>query len=819
VAVLKPIILFELLAIGAMVAHGQPKSSKTSFKDTVPMKVDSLKVVVVTATMRPRLKGDTVEYNTEHVKMQSNSVVEDLLRRLPGLEIAVDGTITYNGERIQHVFVDGEDIFGSNPTMIMQNFDASKIARVQILDRKNDQATFTGVDDGKRIKTLNLVLKETAKDGYFGKAMIGGDIKRYYSTDGLLAGFRDREQYNVLVSSSNTGHSSFGLINGNSDPLGASAGVGIPRISAVGLHYANVWNGSRDHLAANYEYRNFFSKPMTVAQTIEIQPDSIYSQFQKSQSANQVIQQLVSAEFDWAPSRTSAFKFLIRGSNLSAVNQYNATGEGTFNNVLVNNSQRAIRDRVEGQFFGEAIFWRVQLGKSSDRIISVASVLNKDNSATNGYLNSVNEFYQPNGVIQSVDTTDERKVVSSDALVTDNSISFTEPLWKNAILGINYGIGLTTDQPAQKTFGHSDGKYENLIDSLSSEQKTEILNQHALFNVKGQVGGLSYTIGTSWLGFEFHQHDLIHDSMLHHYYSGWSPSLLVVYSGRKDVNLRFNYEGVTQEPSISQLTAIKNNNDPLNVSIGNPALKPVFNQSLNLDIRQARSWTINLNLNCSFSGGSISSKTTTDSLGRQAIEPVNVNGNKAIGFGFWANKKIFGVEVGFNVNGRYLRTFNYINTMLSRNENYIGSLGFSLMKHVLDKYSLEFNTNLNYLDQTSTVNLSAPLRYWTQSESGLITIYLLKSFEFNTSATYTWQEKTSAFVPNSAVLLWNGYIARNFFRGNFVVRLEINNILNANAGVSRTSTANINTQAWSNILGRYWMLSAIFHFDRKFKRK
>src|SRR6185437_15171618 len=130
--------------------------------------------------------------------------------RLPGLQIAADGTITYNGQKIQRLLVDGEDIFGSDPTMVTRSFDASKISRVQILDRKSDQAIFTGIDDGSRTKTLNLVMKESAKDGYFGRAEAGGNTREYFNLNGALAAFHDKEQFTALGLSSNTGVLGFG---------------------------------------------------------------------------------------------------------------------------------------------------------------------------------------------------------------------------------------------------------------------------------------------------------------------------------------------------------------------------------------------------------------------------------------------------------------------------------------------------------------------------------------------------------------------------------------------------------------------------------
>src|SRR5581483_4140194 len=173
--------------------------------------------------------------------------------------------------------------------LVTRSFDASKIAKVQILDRKSDQALFTGIDDGTRTKTLNLVLKESAKDGYFGKAELGGNAQGYYNGNGALAAFRNKEQFTALGLASNAGITGFSsnassgaprvaFVSDNSDPMGASAGTGIPRFAAAALHYANTWNGSQDHLMTNYQYSHYFTQPQTTTLSLQTQANSLYEQ-------------------------------------------------------------------------------------------------------------------------------------------------------------------------------------------------------------------------------------------------------------------------------------------------------------------------------------------------------------------------------------------------------------------------------------------------------------------------------------------------------------------------------------------------------------
>ena len=819
----KLVILLLSLCFTVGFTHGQGKLLPGNSKDTLPIKADSLKAAIVTAVIRPHMKGDTLEYNTEHIQMEQNSVVEDLLQRLPGLHVAPDGSITYNGERIDHLLVDGVDIFGSDPTLVTRSFDANKIARVQVLDRKSDQTLFTGIDDGRRTKTLNLVLKDDAKNGYFGKFEGGANTDRLYNASGALAGFLKKEQFTFIGMAANTGAlgagSGIGFLHGISDPLGASAGRGVPQYDAGALHYANLWNGSSDHVEGNYQYSHYYSRPVTTSRMLQTESDSVYGQYQQSQSTNRQQQQWVDALYDWAPDTHSEFRFKLRVSNTQQQNQFGTTGNSTFNDTLVNGSVRTIKDRMIRQYTSGTLDWRTQIGRRADRIFSVTNACTLIDATTNGYLYSLEQFYQPNGQVQSMDTIDQRKQIVSHSLSINSTLNFAEPLWKGATLGLSYGLIFTGDRPLQATYDRGDGGYQEMVDSLSSYLQTQTINQRATLSLQGKTGHMNYTLGNDWLGYSYRQHDLIADSTLNQHYANWAPRLLINYTADPGTNISFNYNSFAQEPSIAQLAPIKNNNNPLYITLGNPDLKPGFNQIFGINFHRFRTWDVSLGLNLNLSGNNISTKTITDSLGRQISQPVNVEGGKSGKANLSLNREILGFNFGMHAAGTFTQSMTYVNADLSRNNASTIEGGFGIYKYVLGKYNFELNTNFVYFNQVSSINVSAPVHYWTQNHDAALTLYLIRGFELNTNATYTWQEKTSAFSSSTSVLLWNSYISRNFFHKRLVAKFQFNNMLNQNSGISRSSSGNSNMQSSTNILGRYWMASVIYHFDKKFKQK
>lgn len=829
-AIRKPFICFLLFFFFALIVKGQSKVVPIGLKDTIPLRIDSLKTAIVTALMRPRIKGDTLEYNTEHMVMQRNAQVEELLRRLPGLHIDPDGTIVYNGEKIQHLLVDGEDIFANDPTIITRNFDASKIARVQVIDRITDKAIFTGIDDGIRTKTINLVMKQSAKDAYSAKIEAGVDTKDYYNANGIFAGFKDKEQFTLLGLAANNGCSGFSSNAGGTssslqilkiigDPLGANAGNGIPRVNALGFHYANTWNPSGNHFMGNYQYGQSWSEPSTSSQSLQFESDSIYTQNQQARSLNQQDQHTIYGTWDWTPTSIYAMKVDFNANTSQGRNQYNSYANSRFNDTLVNSEQESIQDNVQSNNFNADLHFRIQPSKEKQRIIALIASVNENDVSSTGYQYSLNQYFHPSGLIQEADTSDQRKVLSSHSMNWQSGVYYKEPLGKTVALGIVYNIYLSFNDPLQKTFSKDNGKYIQMIDSLSSNFNTRKVNQIPELDFQGKEKSINYTIGGLLFNYAYRQHDLIADSSINLHYTFWLPKASATYIFDPVSKVNLSYRSVLQLPSIDQLTTKYNNTNPLNIKIGNPFLKPASIREIKFEFQRTKSWEIDLALNAILTNNNITSRTTIDSLGRQVLQPVNQGKANVTGLFFSISKKLLKIDFTFFTNDKYILNSNYINTLLNRNSAYILTQGIALNTYIADKLSLDLNLNITYDNQYNSINTTAPVRYWSQSHSGGLTVFIFKDFELNSNATYSWQQKTSAFSSNTSVLIWNSYINRSFLKGKLTARFQLNNLLNSNSGISRNYINNITSQTSTNILGRYWMLSMTYHFDRKFKRK
>lgn len=816
-----------LLSATVYLVQGQNKAAAQAAHDSILPKIDSLKAAIVTAKLRPKIKGDTIEYNTGNILLRPHAAVEELLRRIPALQIDQNGNITYNGQKIDHLLVDGQDIFGSDPTIVTRNFEGSKIDRIQILDRKSDQSLFSGIDNGSRSKTLNLVLKESEKNGYFGKMEGGANTSGLYQADELFAKFRGKQQFTSLALASNTGTTSLSgesgggsifMFDENDDALGASAGRGIPSFYGSVLHYSDVWQHPEQHFMSNYQYGHSSTKPVTTSQTYQTLPDSIYGQYQHSASANQLSRNWLYGKYDLVYNSRSAVEFNFYGWKTSGQNQLTSTGTSTFNDTLVNSSSNNIVDEFSAQHLSANIAWRIQTSKNPKQIFSANVGFTKIDDDTRGFVYSIDKFYQF-GTAAGIDTTNQRKEINNSSLALVGGVSIAQPLWKDAVIGVGYGFSTIGAKPIQETYNQTAGADKGPIDSLSSDFKTLTLTHTINLNVRGQSNHLDYTIGNNLYDYHYRQKASMVDTFMRLHHFTWEPIIKLVFSKQPNSRFQFGFRSSTVAPSPDQLVPATNNTNPLHLTLGNPNLKPQSNQQFDLSYRSFGKWIINTDLGIGISNNAISTRTITDSLGRQITEPFNVSGSTSSNFDLSINRNIARFEMGLHSSATYTQTATYVNADLSQNSNYTAGGGYSLGKYVDQKYSFQLNTNFTYLTQVSTVNAAAAIHYWTESYYGAMTWFGIKHFELHMDVLYTFQEKTSSFSENTSIVMLNAVISRNFANNLFTVRILSNNLLNENTGISRSSVNNVNIQSTTNVLGRYWMIAATYHFDRKFKRK
>lgn len=793
-------------------------------------RVDSLQAVVIAAEdERPHFRGDTLEYNTSGVKLNRYANIEALLSRLPGVQVNPDGTITINGQRVQRLLVDGEDLFGSDPTIVTRNFNANMIDKVQLLNKRDRKSEFTGIDDGTRTKTLNLVLKESSKHGYYGKVEGGVGDQGYYDVKGLLGSFVGHQQIVGLAMSSDIGNIAFnfGDADGSlllspigNDPLGANAGGGVPTVSAVGGHYANSWNGKQDHTVGNYEYGHSYTLPFTETTTSQALSDSVYVQQSQNHSINSQDLQGLNLAYTYSPTERSSIDLSFSGANRSGHNELVAFQNSSFNDTLANSSERNVNSDVTDHIFNGAISWRMQ-GEKRGRVFSIVTAFSHSNSTADGYVYSLNQFYQPNGSLLQNDTTDQRKGFLNTSGLFSVSSSYVDSIGKHMQIGFSYTFSSSNSQANQDTYNKDGGKYDEFVDSLSSHYKDVVTNNVGGVIIINQVGKLKMTSTANFSSVVYRQEDQLLGTNLRYGYFSFLPRIQGDYAMGRFSAVSFTYTGSSVQPAIQLLQPVQNNTDPLHISLGNPNLRPMYTHSINGSYQSFRALQLTLAGAFTINNTDISTRTITDSLGRQISEPINVEGAKtgAADFSIGYKIKPYNLDVRFNAHQSYGRSYNYVNATLSANDILNSGAGISINKFVPDKYAFSLSGGGSYSYSRSSVDESAAIGYWVSNGAASASFFPMKGLEMNSQIGYTWREKTSAFDTNSSIWAWNAAINKDFWDGRVTVHWSFDNIFNQNAGITRSSLMNTTTETITNTIGRHWLISAAYHFDHKFKKK
>jgi len=316
----------------------QVKDSSDINLHTVSMVLRSqlLQSVVVSAQKGAiHLKGDTTEFVADSFKVQQGATVEELLKKLPGIQVDKNGQITAQGETVRHVLVDGEEFFGDDPTLVTQNLRADMVDKVQVFDKKNEQSAFMGIDDGQKDKTINLKLKDDKKNGYFGKLEGGQGTDGYYNYSAMFNMFKRKKKFATYGIASNTGkvglnwqennsygqsfassvdfdeNSGFSWI-GNGDDLdnwgGQYDGHGFPKVLTAGVHYNDKWSDDKQSANGNYKILQLDVDGSSQANTQYILPDSFYYFNQKQVFHNEIVRNRLNGNYEYQFDSSSTIK-------------------------------------------------------------------------------------------------------------------------------------------------------------------------------------------------------------------------------------------------------------------------------------------------------------------------------------------------------------------------------------------------------------------------------------------------------------------------------------------------------------------------------
>lgn len=807
-----------------------------------------LKEVVVRQQLGAiRMKGDTVSFMADSFKVREGANVEDLLKKLPGLQVNKNGEITAQGERVQKVLVDGEEFFSDDPAVVTQNLRADAVKEVQVFDKKSDQAAFTGIDDGEKTKTINLKLKDDKKRGMFGKVSLGGGLPESFVGEGMINAFKGKRKIAAFGIMSNTGR--VGLNWQDADKYGGGNGIeynedegyffstsqgddefgdnwggnfggqGLPTAWTGGAHFSNKWTEDKFHINGNYRFnkQNVYGKSSTITQYLL--PGREYIDNQEQDIYRQNERHALNGFYEIKLDSLSTLKISMNGSTTNSRSNSRFQSEAfNLDNDPVNKSNRLLVSFREREQFNSSAIWRKRFRKKG-RTISWNIDQSYNNIQSDGIVQSQNDFFT-GGVLDSIMIVDQQKINRSKGSVISTRIAYTEPLSKTAFLELNYSYRLNNSEALRSSFDKSvNDKYEDLNPLFSNDFDFKVNTNSGGINFRVNKTKYNYSLGGNVSRADFRQQDLVKDTLSTYSFTNFFPRANFRYNFGPQKRLGINYNGNTRQPTLEQLQPIRENTDPLNIITGNPNLKQEFRHSINLnynDFKILTSRNMYLSAYYAFIDNAISSFVNVDDAGKRVTQFVNVDGNYLLNAyaGYWKQIKKWNLNLGMNMNVNISRNTNFINNLENVNSNRAGSIGLNINHDKEKKYSFSMNPRFGLTTSRSSVS-STKTKYWTSDNQVDATIELPWKLQFNTSADISLREKTAVFGDNNNVVKWNAWLAKKFWKSNSgELRFSIFDILDQNIGLRRSATNNFITENRWDTFRRYWLLTFTWNFTK-----
>jgi hypothetical protein len=818
---------------------------------SIPMTPKSrlLQEVIVKGTAsQMKIKGDTTEFNANAFVIQPNAKVEDLLKQLPGITVDKNGKITAEGQTVTKVLVDGEEFFGDDPTLVTQNIRADMVDKIQLYDKKSDQAAFTGVDDGKTQKTINVKLKADKNQGMFGKAQAGDGLEGIYQGEALFNSFKNKQKISVYGTIGNNGKVGLGweddqkygtgdLLNVTDNGIsvntqssedldvfgGIYSGQGFPLAQTGGLHYENKWNDDKQSINGNYKIGNLIINGLNTVLTQNNIPGYILNSSSEQNYHNSMFRQKLSGVYQIKLDSMSDLKISVDGTSKHIITDSYYKAGDTLNGSLVNNNIRQLTNTADQGAFNGSAFYARKFAKPG-RTLSVLFSDSYSQSKAYGNLLSKIDYYNPEQVVDSTQNIDQYKTNNLNSNILNVNLTYSEPLSKTLALVVNYGVGSNVAGADRNTFNQSpQGKYDVLVDSLSSNYSFNQFLNHAgaIFNYKKGKSNLNF--GTRVTNDRFHQLDLTSGQTSDRNFIEWAPQARYQYRFSQQKTFTFNYNGTTTQPTLQQLQPVATNNDPLNIILGNPSLTPSFTNSFEINYR-----TYNVlksqffGIYGSYSGifNPIVNHINYNAMGQSVSQYFNLPGKSATNFNGGINfnrklEKLGGIYggLGFNVNGNTV--YNYSNDSLNRSQNYVYSPTLDISMYKEKKINLRLSGGPTYTFSQTSLQPNINNNGWG-AQAGLDgTIYLPLKFQIGTYSSYQYNAPTASFHNDFSQLLINMFIIKTFGKKeNLMVELWGNDLLDQNSGFSRNAQANLITQTTYNTLKRYFMLTINYEFSK-----
>ena len=818
-------------------------NSKTLNLGTILMKPEDniLDEVVIKSRAPITIKKDTLEFNVKSFKTKKDASVEDLLKKLPGVEVDDQGKITVNGKSVNKILVNGKPFFGNDPTIATKNLTKEIIEKVQIVDTKTKSEAFTGEKGDQNNKTINLTIKEENNKGWFGRLAAGKGTNNHYEYAAIVNRFDNNRRFSVLLGGNNINSPgfSFGEIqkmfgSGGNTSLSINSGGGMN--FSIGGRSFGGGDGIVKSNNAGFTYADQLSKK------IEINTDYFYSGSNSSNESKSNRENILSTGSYFSNSNTTSINdyashsfnteidikvdstFMINIKPTFAFNENEGSStnyEETLNEnkQLTNKSTSNNFSKSKVNQFKNRISFSKKFGKKGAFLkLRIDNQFDKTNGEN--YNNSEIEI-----INSSIEKRNQFRDNKSEYSNIDTRLTYRKPLIaKKLFLDFAYQYSSNKREDSKSTFDFDNNTqdYTSFNTLLSTDFNYNSTKSSPSLQISFREKKWSLSLKGGYVNRNIDSEDKLRPNLnLSRSFNNIEASTRFSYTFKSRARFYTNYSVSNSIPSVSQIQPFVNENNPLNIITGNPNLKPTNNHRYSMSFNKfnfqaGTGFFIYANINSS--ENNIATKTTIDpvSLVRNTTYE-NVNGNYNLGLSGNYNKKFkldslntLTVRVGSYISARKnVFFFNGIKTN-STTKSISPSLGLSLeLKNIIQifpRYSASFSRTI--FDGTNQEEQNFVSHYLTINTKTLSN----KRLEWQNNIRYNYNPNVAAGFDKSA-WFWNSSLSYSVLKDKGTISLKVYDLLNQNTNARRTVTSNYIEDKQSTVLQQYFMLGFSWKFN------
>ncbi len=773
------------------------------------------------------LKKDTIEFDAASFGTRPNATVEDLLKELPGVEVDNDGNIKAQGENVKEVLVDGKSFFGRDPKVAIKNLPADAVDKVQVFDRKSDQAEFTGIDDGQEQKAINLELKPDRRKGAFGKIAGGYGDQGRFETNANINRFKESTQLSFLSQANNINQQGFSFGDYLSFMGGAQAmrsgrirkgdtGVpinfGQPELGftttyASGLNFNHEF-GTKTEIQSSYFYARFDKNIATDVARETFLSDENFLTDEQTQENSINDNHRVDVELDHQLDSTSNIQFITRLSynqteSRTQLDAESIDAKGDPRNTTVQDNT------AEGDIFNinNNLLYRKRFEKPGRTLTTeLRFVFNKNQ--IDGLNNSVNTFFRggqrADSILQRFDQRTDNRTLGAEA-------RYTEPMRKDQFLETFYDFSRRQTDFERAVFDRTstNGGEESFNPALSNRYDgTYTYHRGGLrYRIVGDASNLSLEAGLQHTDL-FGDLPLI-EAKVDQSFTNFLPGLTWNYNFSSSRNLRIDYRTNIDEPSIEQLTPVIDNTDPLNIYIGNPNLEPAYRHRLSARYFAFSTLTNRVfifSTSFIYTRNKIQNFVEIDENLVRVSTPLNVDNDynlrSFLNYGFQLPR--LDSRLNFSGNISYHIGFNLVEGEESQQRQLNTNAKFNWNYEPNKRIDFNAGYNLGYNQTRYEIGVQANGDFLQHVVFSELNLTLPARLFLGTDLNYTFNRGLQDDF-NQDIPIWNARLSRFFLPGD---RLElsfaIRDLLNQNQRVSQNANVNFVEDVNTNALGRFF---------------